>query len=500
MIGQTEWDVKHPNPTDLNEDIGGIRVGRIIKVYDADYAKSCASSDKNLYGKADVIWLDGVSRVPRAVDICRSWFSWKRGAGIFFMPEVDDIVVCQSRNNGYPVIVGFLPYKWDVSLNKLVKQGDSSVGRTKPLNKGEILIKSSSQAEIYINNTGSVNIRAKDFSDVENVTSNIEQNSTEDYFSRVRESNISNVAETVIGYSKTFDNNLKVCGSSPQVFESASVEYKEVSFTFPISKPDTTLEFFLADDIEVSNIVSVSVIGTNGKPTTLSSDQYSLYSSSYYLPFDADNLSLYFKPCSIEKNVIKYSLDINNFSLVRGQMVVLTVLTRKVKGAIRLNSEGDLFLDGRNVIIRSKNELATLSLDSLGKAKLRGVNTTLGNSCAGQVVVGENGVATHGLFSNDPEFDKKEASEGNIKYFYIEESLPLIKKYYTKEAPAGGNAGWQIDGVTLKEYQALSVGDKNSVNKITLSQIQDPSTINSEKLKKILKSGFPSYAELKIGE
>ena len=509
MIGQTAWDVEHPNPTDLNSDLGSIRVGRITRVYDAEFAKSASSSEKTLYGKADVLWLDGVSRVPKPVDVCRSWFSWKRGAGIFFMPEVDDIVVCQSRNNGYPVIVGFLPYKWDSSLGTVAKTEDFSVGPIKPLNKGEVLIKASSQAEIHLNNNGTIKLRAKDSSNTENVTSNLEQNCTEEYFSRVREDNTSTVAETTIGYTETFDGAPKSCGSSLQVFESAAVNYEESSLTFYVSDPnENSVSFFLTNDTEISDISSVSIIGGTEKNKTVTNlipSQYLLNSEIQYLPFDASSTSLYFKPCTIEKNVIKYTLTIRNFKLSAGQTIVLTVLFRKVNGAIRLNSEGDLFLDGRNVIIRSKNELATLSLDSLGKAKLRGVNTTLGNTCGGQVLIGETGVDVYGKLSSDPAASQKEASVGNTKYFYIEETLPLIKKYFVPNGSKfiglfGDNGSWTIDGVTTEDYQKMSIEDKNSVNKATLSQIQDTSTINSDTLKRILEGDFPSYAELKAGE
>ena len=82
-LGKTYEDIKNPNPTDLTKVASNFRVGRIIKVYDADYVKAATASEKLYYGKVEVLWLDNISKVPKPVDVCRPWFSWKRGAGIF---------------------------------------------------------------------------------------------------------------------------------------------------------------------------------------------------------------------------------------------------------------------------------------------------------------------------------------------------------------------------------------------------------------------------------
>ena len=39
MIGQTQWDSEHPNPTDINT-FGGFRVGRIINKTKRDLTKT----------------------------------------------------------------------------------------------------------------------------------------------------------------------------------------------------------------------------------------------------------------------------------------------------------------------------------------------------------------------------------------------------------------------------------------------------------------------------
>lgn len=506
MIGQTQWDSEHPNPTDINT-FGGFRVGRIIKVYDADYVAVGSSSDKKSYGKADIIWLDDVGRVPRSIDVCRPWFSWKRGAGIIFMPEVDDIIVCQTRNNGYPIVIGFLPYKWDDSLEKPVSVEESFVGPMKPLKKGEVLIKASSQADIHLSANGTIKFRAKDTTNTEPATSLIEQNCTEQYYSRVKDSDVSTVAETIIGYTNTFEGTPKPCGSSLQVYETAAVAYSEESISLFVSEASqgspTSIEFFLYNDSEISDIVSVSIISPessdskdkNKKVYLLKKSQYSLNSSFYYIPADIQGTSLYYKPCNTEKNLIKYTLTLNkSVSAQKGQQVVLTALIRKVKGAIRLNSDGDLFLDGRNVMIRSKETNSSLSLKRSGEAALRGVNTIIGNKNGGYLSTGETGVIIQNGFSSDPEAAKKEMSDSSsCGYFYLEDGLPLIKIYYKGKECI-------IEGVSKEDYQSMSIEDKQSVNKVTLSQIQDTKTINETTLQKILEGNFPIYAELKAGD
>ena len=503
MIGKTQWDTEHPNPTDINT-FGGFRVGRIIKVYDADYVSAGSSSDKKSYGKADIIWLDDVGRVPRSIDVCRPWFSWKRGAGIVFMPEVDDIIVCQTRNNGYPIVIGFLPYKWNDSLDKPVSVEESFVGPMKPLRKGEVLIKASSQADIHLSANGTIKFRAKDITNTEPATSLIEQNCTEQYYSRVKDSDISTVAETIIGYTNTFEGSPKPCGSSLQVYETAAVNYSEESIPLFVSEVNqgspTSIEFFLYNDTEISDIVNVSTISSSSDNTNkttylLKKSQYSLSSSFYYIPADAQGTSLYYKPCNTEKNLIKYTLTLNkSVSVKKGQQIILTALIRTIKGAIRLNSEGDLFLDGRNVMIRSKETSSSLSLKRSGEATLRGVNTIVGNKNGGYLNAGETGVTIQNGFASDPEAVKKEMSDSSsCGYFYLEDGLPLIKMYYEGES-------CKIKGVSKEDYQAMSIEDKQSVNKATLSQIQDTNTINETTLQEILEGNFPSYAELKAGE
>ena len=257
MLGKTFADTKNPNPTELNKVAQGFRVGRVIRVYDADYVQSATESEKIYYGMADVLWLDGICKVPRPVEVCRPWFSWKRGAGIFFMPEVDDIVVCQSRDNGYPVIVSFLPYKWNDSLKRPEEITDATVGTTTPLRKGEILVKAYSQAEILLSSDGSIKLKAKDASNTENVTTVLEENCTEQFFDRVLPDNTTTIAETTLGYSTDFTGALKSCGSSAQVFESAAVTYTQETFTLPA---ESTNVFYLYNDTTIDKINSITVV------------------------------------------------------------------------------------------------------------------------------------------------------------------------------------------------------------------------------------------------
>lgn len=503
MLGKTLSDIQNPNPTELNKIAQGFRVGRVTRVYDADYVNSATESEKINYGKVEVLWLDGLSKVPKPVETCRSWISWKRGAGIFFMPEIDDIVVCQSRDNGYPVIVGFLPYKWNESLKRPEEVTDATVGLLHPLRKGEILIKSSSQAEVFLSSEGTIKLKSKDASNTENVTTLLEENCTEQFFDRVISNNTSTVSETTLGYTHDFTGALKSCGSSAQVFESASVSYTEDSITLPANKTNT---FYLFNDSEIDHVVSVSILNkSDNNSVTLKEGQYNISTEFVYLPFEPKAGEYLFKPCNAEKNIVKYTLNIPNFSFVSENIIVLTVIIKKVLGAIRLNSAGDLFLDGRNVIVRSQNVNSSLSLAEDGTTKLRGIYTDLGNNLEGKVLLNKAGITKEvGNFfpaSETLRDVQNVATIDNPKLFYVDNAFPLIKIYYAsaEEVSAGEPSGWVLSGVSKEEYDSFSIEQKNSVEKTYISQAEDSSLITQSFILDLIQKGFPSYAFLKAG-
>lgn len=503
MLGKTFADTKNPNPTELNKVAQGFRVGRVIRVYDADYVQSATESEKIYYGMADVLWLDGICKVPRPVEVCRPWFSWKRGAGIFFMPEVDDIVVCQSRDNGYPVIVSFLPYKWNDSLKRPEEITDATVGTITPLRKGEILVKASSQAEILLSSDGSIKLKAKDASNTENVTTVLEENCTEQFFDRVLPDNTTTISETTLGYSTDFTGALKSCGSSAQVFESSAVTYTQETFTLPA---ESTNVFYLYNDTTIDKINSVTVVNkSTNNCVTLKQSQYTIKTEFVYLPFDPQVSSILYKPCNAEKNVTKYILTIPNFSFAAENAIVVDATVKNVLGAIRLNSSGDLFLDGRNVVIRAKESDASVALKEDGSAKMQGISTEIGNTLGGKILLNKMGITKEvGNFSPASETQRNTeaiATKDSPKLFYIDEMYPLIKVYYVspEEASSGESSGWVIDGVNKEEYDLLSIEEKASVEKTYISQVNDPTQITESTILSLIQKGYPSYSVLKGG-
>ena len=140
-IGDLQRDIEKPMPTELGNFTHTVRFARIVDVYDASILDSTGNSKD--YGHLSVVFLDSLSTPPILIPYTTPWYSWTRGSGIMYMPEQNDIVACLEQLNGYPVVIGFLPYKWDQSLNKAVLREHREFGQTRPLYKGEVYIKGS---------------------------------------------------------------------------------------------------------------------------------------------------------------------------------------------------------------------------------------------------------------------------------------------------------------------------------------------------------------------
>lgn len=501
-IGDVLRDIDKPDVSDLGDYTKSIRFARILNVYDASILEASASA-KNKYGKADILFLDGLGTVPVEIPILTNWFSWTRGSGIMFMPEQNDIVACLMQHNGYPIIIGFLPYKWDETTEKPVKLRKTSVGYTKPLYKGEVLIKSSSGGNILLNKSGSVEVSGVDSSINEMVISEIDGNNQEVMFNRTLDGNEAGVSKTVVGKRYLPDGTPKYVGNFPQIFESGVSTHYTQSIELPYAE---SMSFNLQEDAEITEVTSVEVVsraGNTSKTYTLGEKQYSLVAENIYTPGSSNDNELYYKPATIEKNSIKYTLIIPNKGFSNAT-VKLTYEAKVFVGGVRVNSGGDLFLDGRNVIVRSANENATLALTDDGRATLRGGgNTSIGNAYGGVLrctqagVMYSNGIGRDSMGDPDAPITKmslwsalgaEDKEFGSL--FYISDNLPLFRLFKSGDV-------WDYKAVTDSEYASLSTKSRATVNKLTLSLCGF--FLTKEKLAKLLLEDATSYGDLKAG-
>lgn len=490
LLGDIERDIKKPYSTSIGDYRGSLRLARIFEVYDASFLKSSASSERYKYGKVKILWLDGTGSVPKLLDVCKSWSSWKRGSGIFTMPEKDDIVICQERPEGYPVILGFLPYKWDVASGMIKKVEEDTVGPIRPLYSGEILLKSSSQAEVLLSKEGNIKVFASDPTNTSNVITNLDGNCTEKIFTRVNNDE-KKVLECTFGYDYLQDNVLKPVGSSAQVCNISSTYTSGLLLTFPFTK---SVSFTLSEDTVLEDISRV-YIKPNNEPTSkensIEKSRYSLSVQTVYTPGSENASTDTFKPCSTEKNSYIYTLSfLDNVSYSPNSFIYIECIIKMISGSIRLNSHGDLFLDGRNVVIRSSQGKSSLILGEGGISELRGIRTQVGNDYEGSVVCDSSGVKFSEGIVEDSTVTKITTKSliGDTAYYYILDTYPLIKVTL--------NDGiWKFTGVTKEEYLSLDSEQRESIGKMWISEIK--SLLTRTELERICSEGFPSYAELK---
>lgn len=493
--GILERELYKPTPSDLGSFSNSVRYARIVDVYDATVLDGL-SGDKDNYGKVSIVFLDSTGSSPVLVPFLTSWYSWSRGSGIIFMPEQNDIVACLTQHNGFPQIIGFLPYKWNESIGTVVRKSIDSVSRTRPLYKGEILVKSSSGGELLLDKNGTATLTSTDPSVKESVLLNIDGNCTENVFDRTRFSPESKLSNTVVGNSYFLDGTIKYVGNSPQVFESGTYNISSMTVELPYL---SSIDFTLGPDVEIIEVESLSVTYTENNTqmaSELKDSQYSLQFVNIYNTGSQDIKNLSYKPATSERNTIGYTLLIDTKDLEKAT-VILSCKVREFIGGVRLNDMGDLFLDGRNVVVRSRESKSTLVLDGYGKSELRGSSlTTVGNTyggcirCADNAVSYSNGIASKSknFYNSTPKNMMDVESSTNSSYFYVSDNLPLVKLY-----EQGGT--WKFSGVSKEEYDSLSEATKVNIKKIAYSQSEKLLTRST--MLSILESDVPSYAELK---
>lgn len=158
-----------------------LRSGIITKVYASAADCGTDKDPKRYVGTVEVKWLDRMAPASQLVPWTYAAFSNPTikhtesstsdsntatettqtsvgsSSGIFFVPSVNDIVLCGYRSQTNPVIVGFLPHNLYTQLSGT----KTSFGNFRTLISGEYSIKSQQQSEIYLDRAGTVQLIVK---------------------------------------------------------------------------------------------------------------------------------------------------------------------------------------------------------------------------------------------------------------------------------------------------------------------------------------------------
>lgn len=489
-IWNTQRDVDKPITTELGDFSKTPRYARIVNVYDAN----CLGADKDKYGKIEVVWLEGGGSPRELIPFTLPWFSWSRGSGIMFMPEQNDVVVCLQRTNGYPVIIGFIPHNWKNTTVESSPMVALNTGNTRPLFKGEICIKGSAGNEIVLDKLGNVNITSVDTSLSENVVVNeVGGVNTENIFTRTQDKVNSLQSNTVVGNSYLYDGTPVQVGNADQVFESGV--YNTAYSSMTVTYEGKAVDIPIPSDTFITRIDSISFTKDNTKLVPLKEDKdYIISCQTVYNRGNDNPNEIGYKPATTERNTVIYTINpVSNLMKKYKGSLVIKYYTKSFVGGVRVNRLGDLFLDGRNVIIRSAQEKASLSVTDDGEALLRGsANTTIGNSYAGTVKCDDSGVAaSYGVGATEEAIKsliKEDKLNTKGSYYYIDDNFPLIKLYKDGDT-------WKFTAVTDSEYSSLDLIDRAGIKKIWVSETTTLLTL--EKAKSLLVDNVSTYGDLK---
>lgn len=473
-----------------------IRFAKVIKVYDSSYL------GKN-YGSVDLVWMDTLDQINGPVSFVKPFYSISQGCGIITMPCVNDIAACYTVQDAPPIILGFLSKNQIDAAVYADPAGFSSIGYIRPLKSGEILIKGKSKSEIYIKNNGSISICTKNGN---NTTVSVDSDPTynKDIISGKSDGSIKNtVTELVVGLDDTFLNNRK-SGHSDSVFNIASYEYAKNSLVLTGFKNKTTYDMPISIDCEIASIDSVSIMyPSNGeyKQKKSVTSGITLRQNYTYLPKSVGAYGSSENPCSLDINNSFASFEIPAIYsglITEDTKLAVQYTTRKRKWGIQANDLGDVFIDGRNIVLRSSESKAYLGLFDDGSVHLGGSAVSIGDKLHGSIQTTCGGVSISSGINDAADIVNIKADTaneylGNKVYFYISDAYPLI---------VYDSLNRQYSICSLDDYLNLSNYDKTRI----FPRNFDPEGGSSEnftqsKLEELIQNysgSIISYGEMKV--
>jgi len=427
-------DIKTKELVDAASFTKTVRFAKVTQVYDAD------NYNEN-YGKVELIWLDTQLPVSGLVDVMESSSSAIYGCGIYGMPNVGDIAVCLPQNNGAPIVLGF------INPNKFKATNASTanieiLGNLPKLRAGEYFIKGRAQSSIWFKNDGSVNIAVKNgesLSDIIN-TGDKNNNAKLELVRKVESSNDNNVFELNIGasYADTAVN----AGCNTCIFTAGTYLYTSSRVNIPASQGVSLYNIPLPEHCELVSVNSATLYEEDAVPIkVVQSSNLKYQVSSVYASSAVNGSILTTHPCTLDSEINSAQVEVPNeiVSLIGRKEInyniVFDVVTKSLKGGIRINADGDVFIDGRNVVLRSQNNKASLGLFDDGNTVLNTSRAQLGDVLGGTILLNRGGIILSAGSSESGDVmncgytlnNNLTQVFGPFIYFYVSGDLPLVR-------------------------------------------------------------------------
>lgn len=434
-----------------------IRFAKVIKVYDSD-----TLADSKKYGAVDLVWLDTQDKVNGSVYFLKPGYSSVYGYGIIIMPSVGDIAACYTLPFAQPIILGFYSKDQYASL-KAPQDNTGDVGYIQPLKAGEVLIKGRSQSSILLRNDGKVDITVKNGNkSTASLVNNNASYVTEAFTNKVDGGEANTTLTLSLGLSE------ETVGPSRRVFSCSSGQTVEQLFSIPALEQNLsyTLPPLSAVDVLDFKFVKIYTQASDGtKVLTKVLDKTSKVklSKTYYYTQGLSSNEISEPPCTMDTNgiVVTVILPPSVSGLLKQQTVIEVMLVlRKNNFSMRVNDLGDLFIDCRNMVVRTTEGKSILGVYDDSRIVAKASETQIGDPMGGYINTTRGGVqSSSGVFESAANTTTDYTQIGSVLgdkfYFYILDQYPLFS--YTP------NIASPYAIVSANEYKALSDYDRNHI-------------------------------------
>ena len=452
-------DLKRKELTNEGDYTKHIRFARVVKVYDSD---TVLAENKN-YGLVDLAWVDTNDKVNGSVDFLKSGYSSNFGYGVIVMPSVGDIAACYTLSASTPIILGFISRnQWRALIAD--KDNADDIAHMPALKSGEILIKGSSQSTIHVKKDGLIKIVAKDGTNTTPVPNKNAQFGSDKFFDKVSDEDTNTVLEMELG------NSDKAAGPAKQIFSLTSG--KSSTQKYVLNAAPNVLQYSLtpATQVEIEGIESIKLysVGTDGKrvlkKTLGPNSKVRLVKTYYYTQALLDQNDTSKNTCTLDSNgiITSFTLPANVAGLLaKNTELEVTVFVKKPDFSFKVNGLGDVLIDCRNFVVRTKENKSCLGLFENSHTVLSSITNEIGNKLTGYIRTDRGGVHTSAGTFQYAKLENVEAADsknitGETFYFYILDEFPLIA--YTPD-----NKAQPYHFVSTAEYVGLSAKERTSI-------------------------------------
>lgn len=430
MIPELQQDVDR-NETGQTDYTKYIRFAKVVKVYD-----SSTLAESNKYGKVELVWLDTMDRVNGPVSFLKPFYSSVYGCGIVYVPCINDIAACLPVQDAAPMIIGFFSKdQYDAAFNKGLKDGFGPIGSVRHLKSGEILIKGRSQSEIYLKNDGTIQLTVQDGTNLSAADTGDIPLNEEQIVDRPSSSSLNTQVKVVLGddTEKRGDS----AGYGRTLFSIDASAYTKSSIIIDAAQGVLGYHLPIDPTCEIAEIEKVLICTVSNGQVVVKrevTNGINLQTQYKYLPADVGENGATKNPCTLDLNCSFAFITLPSLvagEIVKGVKLNVQYIAKKRTLAITGNKLGDLFLDARNIVMRSANSNSYLGLFSNGNVRLGGSNIEIGDRLRGHITVDKAGVlASPGISEHaDVVMTTKENSiqgTGYSQVFYIKDNLPLF--------------------------------------------------------------------------